>query len=109
MGASQATLFASSDLLCVLLAVIGGGPERVGAMCEARVGLSVRIGGYMCVCWTGVVPGPHVGPMRVAVERTGGCYYTVYAKTRHLVSCSAGLQLVWHVDWAIFHSHHFQA
>ena len=97
MSASQATAFASSDLRCVLLAVIGGGPERVGAMCEARVGLSVRISGYLCVCWTGVVPGPHVGPMRVAVERTGGCYYTQYAKTRYLVSCRAATsELVTH-------------
>ena len=89
VGASQATTFASSDLVCVLLAVIGGGPERVGAMCEARVGLSVRISGYLCVCWTDVVPGPHVGPIGVALERTGGCYYTQYAKTRYLVSCRA--------------------
>ena len=62
VGASEALLFAPSDLLRVEPAVGSGGLERVGALCDARVGkngrLSVCAGRLWCQCrtWARLVP-----------------------------------------------------
>ena len=56
VGVAQALLFGSPDVLRVLLAVVGGGLERVGALRGGRVGqngrLSVRAGPVWCLCST---------------------------------------------------------
>ena len=53
VGFAKALLFDSPDVLCVLLAVVGGGLERVGALRGGRVGqdgrLSVRAGPVWCL------------------------------------------------------------
>ena len=62
VGVAQALLFGSPDVLRVLLAVVGGGLERVGALRGARVGqdgrLSVRAGRAWCQgsTWARLVP-----------------------------------------------------
>ena len=90
VGASQALLFAPSDLLRVEPAVGSGGLERVGALCDARV--SGRMGVYRCVL-DGYGASAARGPVWYRCRARRDVLLHSYAKTRDLAESRAATRL----------------